>query len=247
MRFNERVAIVTGGSRGIGRAIVTALAEEGASVHFMYRDADGAAEEVVRSLRGQPGEATAHKVDVRDVASVTAEVRAIQGRHGCIDYLVNNAGITRDNLVVTMTKSEFCEVIETNLVGVFVVSKAVGLHMLRQRRGAIVNMSSIGARRPQVGQVNYACSKAAIEAFTVSFAKELAGKGVRVNALAPGVVQTEMMRPLLDIKGQEFLRRIPQGRFGTPDEVARVCLFLLSDDARYITGHSIGIDGGLGV
>lgn len=246
MRFKDKIAIVTGGSRGIGQSIVTALATEGALVHFFYRSNDDAAQAVAEAMRDSAGEAIPHKLDVTHHPAVRAEVDSIHRMHSWIDLLVNNAGITRDNLVLTMAENDFRAVIETNVVSVFVLSQHVAKYMMRRRSGVIVNMSSIAARRPQVGHCNYACSKAAVEAFTVSFAKELASKGVRVNAIAPGVIETDMMRPLLDVRGNEFLTRIPQGRFGTPAEVSQLCLFLLSEEARYITGHTFGVDGGLG-
>jgi 3-oxoacyl-[acyl-carrier protein] reductase len=246
MRFEGRVALVTGGSRGIGRAIVKALAREGAVVHFLYRSADDAAAALVREVEEAGGRAVGHKVDVTRHDELKQAVDEIQRAHGRLDLLVNNAGINRDNLALLMSVDEFRSVLETNLVSAFVLCQLAARQMMRRKSGAIVNMSSVAAHRPQVGHSNYACSKAALEAFTVSLAKEVAPKGIRVNCVAPGVIETEMMQSLIEKRGEEYLRRIPQARYGTPDDVSDLCLYLLSDEARYITGRSFAVDGGLG-
>jgi 3-oxoacyl-[acyl-carrier protein] reductase len=244
-RLSGKVALVTGGSRGIGRGIVSRLAAEGAEVHFFYRNDELAAHDLARVVEAAGGRAVPYRVDVTNHDALRTAVDQVRQQAGRIDLLVNNAGINKDGLALMMSVEEFRSVIETNLVSAFLISQLVGRLMVRQRGGAIVNVSSIAARRPQPGHCNYAASKAALEAFSVSLAKELAARDVRVNCVAPGVVETDMMKSLIETRGADYLKRIPQARYGTPEDVAEVCVFLLSDEARYVTGQTFAVDGGM--
>ena len=235
--------IVTGGSRGIGRAIVELLAAEGADVTFFYRDAEAAAA-VTASGQAAGHNITAEQVDIRDAQSCNTAVERIAERRGHIDVLVNNAGVTRDNLLAMLDDADIATVLDTNIGGVFNVTRAVVPYMISQRSGKIINMSSVSGEKGGRGQTNYAASKGAINAFTRALAVELAPRKITVNAVAPGMIETEMSRELRDRAVDEVLSRILLRRIGRPQEVARAVWFLASSYADYITGHVLCVDGG---
>jgi len=238
-----KVAIVTGGSRGIGRAIVLLLAGEGVDVTFFYRDNAAAAAEVVAA--GTPvGNIVAEQVDIRDSQACAAAVERVTERCGRIDVLVNNAGVIRDNQLAAMDDDDVSVVLETNVGGVFNVVRAVAPQMIVQRAGKIINLSSVAGEKGGRGQTNYAASKGAINAFTRSLAVELAPRRITVNAVAPGVIETEMSQDVREMAGDAVTSRILLKRYGKPEEVAYAVWFLASRFADYITGQVINIDGG---
>lgn len=242
MEFQNRVAIVTGGSRGIGRAIVQALAREGAKVAFTYAQNKGLAEELAN------GETVvAFQTDVTDFNQAKDFVKQVKDKWGGVDLLVNNAGITRDKLTAMMSEKDWDDVIDTNLKGLFNITKPVVSLMIRQKRGAILNITSISGIIGMPGQINYSSSKAGVIGFTKALAKELAKIHVTVNALAPGFVETDMTAVLNEEYKAKALEQVPLGRFAKPSEIAEVALFLLSDKASYITGQVIQADGGLAI
>ncbi len=236
------VAIVTGGSRGIGRAIVQRLAAAGMDVNFTYRGNEAAANEVIAANPG--GKITAVVVDVRDSVACAAFVEQVADRAGRIDLLVNNAGVVRDNPLTALEDEDVRVVLETNVVGVFNMARAVAPYLISQRRGKIINLSSVSGEKGGRGQTNYAASKGAINAFTRSLAVELAPRGITVNAVAPGVIETEMSRPVRELAGEQILSRILLRRIGRPEEVAHAVWFLASSFADYITGQILHVDGG---
>ena len=236
------VAIVTGGSRGIGRAIVEILAASGMEVVFTYRDNAAAANEVLAANLGK--KISAEKVDVRDAAACAAFVEKIVERTDKIDLLVNNAGIIRDNLLPMLEDDDIKAVLDTNVTGTFNMTRAVAPHMISRRRGKIVNVSSVSGEKGGRGQTNYAASKGAINAFTKSLAVELAPRGITVNAVAPGVIETEMSRPVRELAGDQVTSRILLKRIGRPEDVANAVWFLSSKFADYITGEILHVDGG---
>ena len=239
-----KTAIVTGGSRGIGRAIVELFAAEGADVTFFYRENAAAADEVVAAVRDQGGKATALAVDIRDSGACAAAVESIAERCGRIDILVNNAGVTRDNPLAAFDDDDVAAVLATNVTGVFNVTRAVVPYMTAQRAGTIVNLSSVSADKGGRGQTNYAASKGAINAFTRALAVELAPRRIRVNGVAPGVIETDMSADVREQSGDEVLKKILLRRYGTTEEVAYAVWFLASAYASYVTGQIFGIDGG---
>jgi 3-oxoacyl-[acyl-carrier protein] reductase len=239
-----KTAIVTGGSRGIGRAIVALLAAEGADVTFFYRDNVDAADEVVSAERAKGGAVAAMKVDVRDARACAEAVDAIVERRGRVDVLVNNAGIIRDNLLAALSEDDVREVLDTNVSGVFNVTRAVVPHMMSKRSGKIVNLGSVSGTKGGRGQTNYAASKGAIEAFTRALAVELAPRRITVNAVAPGVIETEMSQVVRDMAGDDVKSRILLRRFGAPGEVANAVWFLASGLSDYVTGEILHVDGG---
>jgi 3-oxoacyl-[acyl-carrier protein] reductase len=245
MRFEGKKALITGGSRGIGRACVTQLAAEGAEVAFVYQSNREAADKLIASLQDCPGKARAVCADVRDLQRAHAVVDALLEEWGGLDILVNSAGIVRDGLLGAMTAEQWRDVIETNLGGTYNYCHAVTQPMLMQRRGSIVNLSSTAAEFAARGQVNYAASKGGIDSLTRALAKELAPRKVRVNAVAPGMIATDMSEAVRGIAGDKIKDVIPMKRIGNPEEIAHVVAFLASDEASYVTGQIIRVDGGL--
>lgn len=242
------IALVTGASRGIGRAIAERLAaDHGAKLLLVYRSREDEAEAAKAACVEAGGEAEIHRADVSDPAEAAAAVEACVTRFGGLDVLVNNAGVTADKLALMMDDDEWHRVLRTNLDGVFYTARAAAKQMLRQRGGRIVNLSSISGRRPNKGQVNYAASKGGVEAFTRALAVELAPKKITVNAVAPGIIETEMSQRIRDAADKELKKLIPMRRYGQPAEIAAAVSFLAGPDAGYITGQVLGIDGGLGV
>jgi 3-oxoacyl-[acyl-carrier protein] reductase len=240
--LSDGVAIVTGGSRGIGRAIVELLAAAGMDVVLAYRQDAVAAAEVVAA--GQGLRITAEPLDVRDATACTAFVEKVVDRTGRVDLLVNNAGVIRDNPLTMIDEEELRVVMETNVTGTFNMARAVAPHMISARRGKIINISSVAGEKGGRGQTNYAASKGAINGFTRSLAVELAPRGITVNAVAPGVIETEMSREVRERAAEEVLSRILLRRIGRPVDVAYAVWFLASRYADYITGEILHVDGG---
>lgn len=239
-----RVALVTGGSRGIGREIVKLLAAEGADVTFFYRADDEAAEAARKECEADGHAVNALRVDVRDADECGKAVESVLERTDRLDILVNNSGVTRDNLLVSFSDEDVSDVMTTNVNGMFFVTRAVVPTMMRQRSGTIVNLSSVSAVKGGKGQTNYAASKGAVESFTRALAVELAPRKIRVNAVAPGVIETEMSRQVRELAGDQILERILLRRYGTVADVAHVVCFLVSRYAEYINGQVIPVDGG---
>jgi len=241
----DKVAVVTGGSRGIGRAIALELAVQGFKVVVNYRSQEAQAQNVVETIRGMGGEAMAiqaHVASSRDVEEMASKVKEAWGAVG---VLVNNAGITRDNILARMKEEEWDQVLETNLRGAFLCSRIFVKDMMRARWGRIVNISSVVGIVGNPGQTNYAASKAGLMGFTKALAKEVASRGITVNAIAPGYIETEMTQGLSQKVKEAMLGAIPLGRFGSPEEVAKVVSFLVSPHGGYITGQVLVVDGGM--
>lgn len=236
------VAIVTGGSRGIGRAIVQILAAAGMEVVFTYRDNATAAQEVISENPGT--QITAEAVDSRDSAACTALAEKVYDRTERIDLLVNNAGVIRDNLLAMMEDEDIRTVLETNITGTMNMSRAVIPHMMARRRGKIINLSSVSGEKGGRGQSNYAASKGAINGFTRALAVELASRNITVNAVAPGVIETDMSRPVREMAGDMVKSKILLRRIGQPTDIANAVWFLASKYADYITGQVLNVDGG---
>ena len=245
MKLEGRVALVTGASRGIGEAIAIRLARSGAKVAAGYHTAAEAASGVVENIYASEGEALAVGGDVSQEGQAEAMVKQVVERWGSVDILVNNAGITRDRLLLRMGAADWDEVMNVNLRGAYLCTRFVLPHMVRQRRGRIVNVSSVVGISGNPGQSNYAASKAGLIGFTKAVAREVASRNVTVNAVAPGYITTSMVQKLSEEVQKGILARIPLARFGTPQDVAEVVAFLCSDAAGYVTGQVIGIDGGL--
>lgn len=243
--FKDRVALITGAARGIGRAIALELAGRGCKIAFNYHTSDKQADSLVRSIRQMGTDALAARADVSDYKAMQRFAGQIREQVGQIDYLVNNAGIVRDVSMLMMTEQDWDEVVNINLKGVFCCTKAVLFAMMKKKSGRILNITSISGLIGQKGQVNYASSKSGIIGFTKSLARELAPIGMTVNAVAAGFIDTDMTGKMSEKRRASVLENIPLGRFGTAAEIARICAFLLSDDARYITGQILQVDGGL--
>ncbi len=241
--LQDKVAVVTGASRGIGKAIALSLAAEGASVAVNYASSDAAANAVVAEIHGLGSEAIALQADVSQPDQVDHFIKAVMEKWGRVDVLVNNAGITRDTLLLRMGIEEWQAVINLNLTGVFLCTKGVSKIMLKQKSGRIINIASVAGQMGNPGQANYSAAKAGVIGFTKTVAKELATRGITVNAVAPGFISTDMTE---DLKADEILKFIPLGRYGKPEEIAGMVRFLAADPAAgYITGQTFNVDGGM--
>ncbi|MGP4065459.1 3-oxoacyl-[acyl-carrier-protein] reductase [Oceanobacillus sp. M65] len=238
-------ALVTGASRGIGREIALELARQGANVAVNFSGNEAKAQEVVEEIKAIGRNAIKVQADVANETSVKEMVKEVIGEFGTLDILVNNAGVTRDNLLMRMKEEEFDQVINTNLKGVFICTKTVTRQMMKQKSGQIINVSSIVGVSGNPGQANYVAAKAGVIGLTKTTAKELASRNIRVNAVAPGFISTDMTDALTEEQQAGMLDMIPLGKLGKPEEVAKVVRFLASEDASYITGQTIHIDGGM--
>jgi 3-oxoacyl-[acyl-carrier protein] reductase len=245
MSLEGQIALVTGASRGIGKAIALALGRAGAYVVINYKDNQSAAEETLRALQAAGGQGEFSQFNIAEESQVEAAVKKIVDAHKKIDILVNNAGIAIDNLLMRTTSADWNQVIGTNLKGTVLCSKIVSRHMIRQRGGRIINLSSVVGQTGNAGQSLYAAAKAGILGFTKALAREVASRGVTVNAVAPGFIDTDMTARLPDKLRQEFLHSIPLGRYGTCEEVADMVLFLAGPGGGYVTGQVFNVNGGL--
>lgn len=247
MNLKGKNAIVTGGSRGIGKAIALELARNGANVIINYTSNKEAAEKTAKEIEEYGVKALAIHCDVRDADAIKKMIELIEEYFDTIDILVNNAGITRDNLLLRMKEEEWQQVMDVNLKGVFLCTKAVIRKMIKQRQGKIINISSVVGVTGNVGQANYSASKAGVIGFTKSIAKEVSAKGINVNAIAPGFIDTDMTAVLSEDTKYNMLNNIPLKRFGKPEDVANLVVFLSSNKSDYITGEVIHVDGGMAI
>ena len=245
LSLENKVALVTGGSRGIGRAIALEFAARGAAVVVNYNNSSQAAEEVVKKIQDAGGKAAAYQADVSDFKQAEALVKFTIETFGDLSILVNNAGITRDQLIMMMPEADWDAVINTNLKSTFNCSKAAVKHMMRKRTGRIINMASVAGQMGNPGQTNYSASKGGQIAFTKALAREIAARNITVNAIAPGFVDTEILDAMTPETLEAALKLVPLGRKGKPEEIAFAAAFLASDEAAYITGQVIGVDGGM--
>lgn len=241
----KKVAVVTGASRGIGRAIACELAKRGIYVVINYAGSKEKAEEVKAEIEADGGEAETVQCNVADFEACQTFLKDVAKQHGHIDILVNNAGITKDGLLMGMSEEDFAKVLDTNLKGTFNCIRHVSRQMLKQKSGRIINMASVAGICGNAGQANYAASKAGVIGLTKSAAKELASRHITVNAIAPGFIQTDMTAVLSDKVKEETAKMIPMGSFGEPEDIAKAVAFLASEDARYITGQVLCVDGGM--
>lgn len=245
MRLQGKNALVTGGSRGIGRAIALELAKQGANVAINFTSNEEKALEVVEEIKEYGVKGVSIKGNVTESGDVEEMIRIVGENFDTLDILVNNAGITKDNLLIRMKEEDWEKVMDVNLKGVFLATKAVARKMMKQKKGKIINLSSVVGVMGNPGQGNYCASKAGVIGFTKSIAKELGGKNISVNAIAPGFIETDMTRVLSDKAREEMLKNVPLKRPGKPEDVARLVSFLSSEDADYITGQVIHVDGGM--
>lgn len=243
--LKEKVALVTGGARGIGKGIALALAGEGATVIVNYSGSKEKADAVVSEIEQNGGTAEIYQCNVADYQAVEAMMKYITGKYGHLDILVNNAGITKDNLILKMSEEEFDSVIATNLKGSFNTMRHIARQMLKQKSGKVINISSVSGVLGNAGQMNYAASKAGVIGMTKTMARELASRGITVNAIAPGFIETEMTEILSDAVKEASLKQVPLNRFGQVEDIAQMVVFLASDKANYITGQVIQVDGGM--
>ena len=245
--LENKVALVTGAGRGIGRAIAIALAKEGAEVVINYNGSEERAKEVKQTIEENGGKASIYKCNVSDFEACEAMIKDIVKEHGRLDILINNAGITKDGLIMKMKEEDFDSVLNVNLKGTFNTIRHSARQMLRQKSGKIINISSVSGILGNAGQANYAASKAGVIGLTKTMARELGSRGITVNAIAPGFVDTEMTGVLSEEIRENACRQIILGRFGKPEDIANVAVFLASDKADYITGQVISVDGGMNV
>ena len=244
-QLDDQIALVTGGGRGIGRAICLELAARGANVIVNYKSSVAAAKDLVTQINSTGGTAKSMQTDVSDADQVAEMFKAILSEFGAVDILVNNAGMTRDNVIMMMKPADFDTVIETNLRSCWLCCKTAARTMMRKRKGSIINITSVVGIAGNGGQTNYAASKAGIIGLTKSLAKEVAVRGIRVNAVAPGFVETDMTADLTDDIKEKAIEAIPLGRMGAPEDIAKAVAFLASEDAAYITGQTLVVDGGM--
>lgn len=245
--LKNKIALITGAGRGIGRAIAIALAKEGAEVVINYNGSEERAKEVKQTIEENGGKASIYKCNVSDFATCEAMIKDIVKEYGHLDILVNNAGITKDGLIMKMKEEDFDSVLNVNLKGTFNTIRHSARQMLKQRCGKIINISSVSGILGNVGQANYAASKAGVIGLTKTMARELGSRGITVNAIAPGFVDTEMTEVLSEEIRENACKQIILGRFGKPEDIANTAVFLASDKADYITGQVISVDGGMNV
>ena len=245
--LKNKIALITGAGRGIGRAIAIALAKEGAEVVINYNGSEERAKEVKQTIEENGGKASIYKCNVSDFTACEAMIKDIVKEYGHLDILVNNAGITKDNLILKMKEEDFDSVLNVNLKGTFNTIRHSARQMLKQRSGKIINISSVSGILGNVGQANYAASKAGVIGLTKTMARELGSRGITVNAIAPGFVDTEMTEVLSEEIRENACKQIILGRFGKPEDIANTAVFLASDKADYITGQVISVDGGMNV
>ena len=245
--LKNKIALITGAGRGIGRAIAIALAKEGAEVVINYNGSEERAKEVKQTIEENGGKASIYKCNVSDFADCEAMIKDIVKEYGHLDILVNNAGITKDGLIMKMKEEDFDSVLNVNLKGTFNTIRHSARQMLKQRSGKIINISSVSGILGNVGQANYAASKAGVIGLTKTMARELGSRGITVNAIAPGFVDTEMTEVLSEEIRENACKQIILGRFGKPEDIANTAVFLASDKADYITGQVISVDGGMNV
>lgn len=243
--LKEKVALVTGGSRGIGRSIALKLAENGSSVAINYANSSEKADQVVKEIKNLGVDAISIKADVSNEEDVNNLIKTVEKELGKIDILVNNAGITRDNLLIRMKTEDFEDVLDVNLKGTFLCTKAVARAMMKKKYGKIINITSVVGIVGNAGQANYSASKAGIIGFTKSMAKELGSRGIRVNAVAPGFIDTEMTQVLSEELKEQMINGIPLNQLGNTEDVANAVVFLASSNSDYITGQVISVDGGM--
>jgi len=245
VKIQGQVALVTGASRGIGREIALELARQGANVAVNYAGNEALANEVVAEIEAMGQKAIAIRCNVANADEVSSMVKATIEQFGSVDILVNNAGVTRDNLLMRMKEEEWDAVLNTNLKGVFLCTKAVTRPMMKQRKGRIINVASVVGIVGNAGQANYVAAKAGVIGLTKTTAKELAPRGINVNAIAPGFISTDMTEKLPDEAKNSLLAQIPLSRFGEPGDIAKVAVFLASEDSAYMTGQTLCVDGGM--